>query len=196
MTLRDRLRRWWAWQRYHRRFGWYARSAYLAPPELLVNPQGMHVDWGVRIRAHARLECIEYNGKLGRLEIGEGTCIEYYFHAAAAEWVTIGQHVTIAGRVYISDHDHAMPWGEGRLVVRPVIIGDGCWLGEGCCILKGVELGPGCVVGANAVVTHSAAAFSVLVGVPARIIKRNDVATRAEMSPEAIPPFERRAEVL
>lgn len=166
----SRFRRWWTWQRYRRQFGWYARSAFLDRPELLANARGIHLDWGARIRAHARLECIEYQGKIGRLEIGEGASIEFYFHAAAAERVTIGQNVLIAGRVYITDHDHALPWREGKLVVRPVTIGDGCWLGEGCCILKGVELGQGCIVGANAVVTKSFPARTILAGVPARAI--------------------------
>lgn len=51
-----------------------------------------------------------------------------------------------------------------------MVIGDGCWIGEGACILKGVELGENCVVGANAVVTKSFPAGSVLGGVPARRI--------------------------
>ncbi len=139
-------------------------------PDLLINPQGIHLDWGARIRAHARMECIEHAGRLGRLEIGEGTTAEFYFHAAAADKVTIGHRVMIAGRVFISDHDHAWPWKDGQLVVKPVKIGDECWLGEGCCILKGVELGHGCVVGANAVVTKSFPAGTIIGGVPARMI--------------------------
>ncbi len=80
----------------------------------------------------------------------------------------------IAGRVDISDHDHAWPESGQHLIVEPVTIGDDCWLGEGCVILKGVTLGAGCVVGANAVVTRSAPPGSMLVGVPARVVKRHD----------------------
>ena len=46
------------------------------------------------------------------------------------------------------------------------------WIGEGAVILPGISLGDGCVVGANAVVTRSFEAGSVLAGVPARRIKR------------------------
>jgi lipopolysaccharide O-acetyltransferase len=177
----NRWQRWWAWQRYRRRFAWYARSAYLAKPELLVRPEGIHLDWGARIRAHARLECLEHDGTLGHIEIGEGATIEYYFHAAAAEQVTLGQRVLIASRVYISDHDHAMPWKEGRLVVKPVVIGDGCWIGEGACILKGVELGANCVVGANAVVTKSFPPGSILGGVPAQQLVKEPYGVSADV---------------
>lgn len=174
MRLVDRLERWWLWRRYRRQFKFYARSAYLARPELITNPQGISLSWGAIIRPYARLECFEHAGQLGQLEIDEGSNIHYYFHAAAASRIAIGKQVLIASRVYITDHDHAMPWKNNGLIARPVVIGAGCWLGEGCCILKGVELGENCVVGANAVVTRSFPAGSIVGGVPAKVIGRCD----------------------
>jgi acetyltransferase-like isoleucine patch superfamily enzyme len=53
----------------------------------------------------------------------------------------------------------------------PVIIEDGCWLGANVTILKGVTLGRGCVVAAGAVVTNSFPPYSIIAGVPARLIK-------------------------
>ena len=180
LTLAQRIRRWRAHRRWRKSFGFYARSAYLETPDLITNPAGIRLGWGASIRAHARLECIEHEGKLGRIEIGEGTVANLYFHCAAADRVTIAEEVLIAGRVYITDHDHEMPWQTGRVVARPVTIGKGCWLGEGCVVLKGVELGEGCVVGANAVVTKSFPAGSVVGGVPARLLRR--------AAPDAKPP--------
>jgi lipopolysaccharide O-acetyltransferase len=182
MPLLDTTRRFANYIYWRRRFGWFARSAYFGWPELILNPHGIHLDWGARIRPRSRIECIKYTGKLGRIEIGEATSIEFYFHCTAAERVKIGKNVLIASRVYISDHDHAMPWQEGGLVVRPVTIGDGCWLGEGCCILKGVALGENCIVGANAVVTKEFPSHSIIGGVPARLIKRVDVSTALSLA--------------
>ena len=154
-----------------RGLGTYPRSSMLERPDMLSNPHRIHFAQNVLVRKGARLEAVMHEGTLGEIHFGTGTIAQFYLHVGAARGVTIGKVCTIAGRVYISDHDHDMPTQEGRLIVSPVSIGDGCWLGEGCAILKGVTLGDGCVVGANAVVTHSAPSGSILAGVPARIIK-------------------------
>lgn len=161
--------------RWKRRFKWFARSASLGKPDLLLNPEGISLDWGVTIRPRARLECHNVDGKLGEIQISEGANIHFYFHCAAAKLVKIGTGVLIAGRVYITDHDHSVPWQSGKLVVAPVVIEHDCWLGEGCAILKGVTLGHHCVVGANAVVTRSFPPGSVIGGVPARLIKQIEI---------------------
>lgn len=45
------------------------------------------------------------------------------------------------------------------------------WIGENACVLSGVTIGDGVVIAANAVVTHDIPAFSLVAGVPAKIIK-------------------------
>ena len=55
---------------------------------------------------------------------------------------------------------------------EPVKIGDDCWMGANAIILPGVELGKGCVVGAGSVVTKSFSEYSVVGGVPARLLKQ------------------------
>ncbi len=58
-------------------------------------------------------------------------------------------------------------------------IGNNCWIGEKSIILPGVILGDFCVVGAGSVVTKSAPDYCMLVGNPARIIKRYDFSTHS-----------------
>ena len=119
-----------------------------------------------------------WNGAEPKIMIGEGTSAQFDFHCAAAESVKIGRDVVIAGRVYITDHDHRYDHPElavaecGELVCAPVVVGDGAWLGEGCVILKGVMVGERAVVGANAVVTQDVPAWSVVAGNPAKVIRR------------------------
>lgn len=76
--------------------------------------------------------------------------------------MSIGHHAVIYQQVTIGakavTHKH-----EGRPV-----IGDSVFIASGARVIGAVELGEGCVVGANAVVTKSAPAKSLLIGIPAK----------------------------
>jgi acetyltransferase-like isoleucine patch superfamily enzyme len=52
-----------------------------------------------------------------------------------------------------------------------VVLGEGCWLGANCTILSGVTVGRCAVVAAGAVVTKDVPEYSVVAGVPAKVIK-------------------------
>lgn len=52
-----------------------------------------------------------------------------------------------------------------------MVVEDGCWIGANVTILKGVTIGRGSVVAAGAVVTRSCPPYSIIGGVPARVIK-------------------------
>jgi acetyltransferase-like isoleucine patch superfamily enzyme len=52
-----------------------------------------------------------------------------------------------------------------------VIIGDNVWIGEGAMILPNVHIGEGAIIAANSVVTKDIPAYSIAVGIPAKIIK-------------------------
>lgn len=56
-----------------------------------------------------------------------------------------------------------------------IVIKDDAWIGAGSIILPGVTIGEGAVVGAGAVVTKDVPPYTVVVGVPARPIKRIDL---------------------
>lgn len=54
---------------------------------------------------------------------------------------------------------------------QPVVIEDDVWCGANVTILKGVTIGRGSVVAAGAVVTKSFPPYSIIGGVPARLLK-------------------------
>lgn len=62
-------------------------------------------------------------------------------------------------------------------------IGNDVWVGSNAVILQGVEVGDGAIVAAGAVVTNNVPAFTVVGGVPAKILgKRFDENTEQIMT--------------
>lgn len=53
-----------------------------------------------------------------------------------------------------------------------MIIEDDVWCGANVTILKGVTIGRGSVIAAGSVVTKSCPSYSIIGGVPAKILKR------------------------
>lgn len=69
----------------------------------------------------------------------------------------------------IAQHVHLAP---GVTLSGNVTVGEGCHLGTGSVVVQNIGLGEGCVVGAGAVVTASVEAYTLVVGVPARVVRR------------------------
>ncbi len=81
--------------------------------------------------------------------------------------ITIGSETLIAFKTLIYTRDHVSG------AERPVRIGARCFVGGGSMILPGVTIGDECIVGGGAVVDCDIPARSVVVGNPARIIRRD-----------------------
>jgi len=112
-----------------------------------------------------------------RLVIGDGTWIgqQCFFHSGGG--LTIGRHVGIGPGVKIVTSAHRTdevdkPILHSTIDFAPVVIGDGSDVGVGAVILPGVRIGVGAQVGAGAVVAEDVADYAVVVGVPAREIRR------------------------
>jgi maltose O-acetyltransferase len=88
--------------------------------------------------------------------------------------VHIGDYVMIGPNTLITTVGHPMSPAKRRehaAQAKPVTIGNDVWIGGSCTILPGVTIGNNVVVGAGAVVTKDVPDNSVVVGVPARVIK-------------------------
>jgi len=90
--------------------------------------------------------------------------------------VIIGNDVLIAPNVYmtVSNHNYEnvrFKILEQGYTFKDITICDGAWIGYGAIILPGVTIGKNSVVAAGAVVTKDVPDFTVVGGVPAKVIK-------------------------
>ena len=104
----------------------------------------------------------------------------------ARKGIEIGENTAIGGNTKILDNDFHPIEAETRnkllmdknggasdlIPAKPIKIGKNCFIGCNAIILKGTELGDGCVVGAGAVVSGKFEPDSVIVGNPARCIRK------------------------
>ena len=110
-----------------------------------------------------------FDGKRGFI-MGENSVINQKCRLDTRGGITIGNNVSISAETCIltADHDPQSPDFVGR--ERPVILEDYVFVGTRAMILPGVTLGEGSVVAAGAVVTKSVAPYTIVGGVPARVI--------------------------
>lgn len=135
---------------------------------------------GVRINRGA------YLGAFAPLRIGDRTDINRNASIDARSEVNIGRDVLIGPYAQLIAYQHVFsspdrPINTQGLLPGPITIGDDVWIGAGAIILSGVSIGAGSVVGAGAVVTRSCAPYSILAGIPAKVIgTRNGQAAAME----------------
>jgi lipopolysaccharide O-acetyltransferase len=155
------------------------------PIEIRGNRQ---IAWGNQLTTgiHCRIEAWPYRYKGKLIKFGKKVKIGDFVHIAALESVKIGNHVSIASKVFISDIQHGSYLGNEddtnpmeiprtrKLSSNPVEIQDNVWIGESVSILSGVTIGKSSIIGANSVVTKSVPAYSIAVGNPARVVKQYD----------------------
>ncbi len=146
---------------------------------------GLHVGSGVGFK------------HLDTFEIGEGVFIgaQAYLQGRFDGLCAIGAHTWIGPQSYLDARnliiEERVGWGPGArvlgsshtglpidlpiiqtdLVIKPVRIEAWADVGTGAVILPGVTVGRGSIVGAGAVVTTDVPPFTVVAGIPARVIR-------------------------
>ncbi|MEN5014991.1 acyltransferase [Erwinia sp. Eh17-17] len=146
---------------------------YFAFPVFFKGLNRVSVGKKVRVFPGCRLE----THGVGEIIIEDNVSIAQNVHLTSGAKLIIGENSLITANVFITtiDHDYrdiSMPMAEQKLLVNDTIIGKNCFIGMGAAIQAGTKLGQHCVVGANSVVRGEFPDFCVIVGSPARIVKK------------------------
>ena len=118
----------------------------------------------------------------------------YFERHAEAIYTVIGKFCSIAANTRINALEHPIERvTQHKISYRPneyfrylgldgdfrerrrskqVKIGHDVWIGHGAVVMPGVAIGNGAVVGANAVVTRDVEPYTIVAGVPARVLRR------------------------
>ncbi len=105
------------------------------------------------------------------IHIGKNVVIMPYFKCMSAGNVYIEDNTRIALNVSVITNNHDF-YERDILTIKDVHICKNVWIGAGATILSGITIGENAIVGAGSVVTKDVEANTVVVGNPAKVIKR------------------------
>ena len=109
------------------------------------------------------------------ITIGKDVFINSGCHFQDQGGITIGDGSLIGHNVVLATINHDLsPLKNRENHYAPIVIEDHVWVGSNATILQGVTIGRWSVVAAGAVVTKDVLPFTVVGGVPAKVIRRID----------------------
>jgi acetyltransferase-like isoleucine patch superfamily enzyme len=117
-----------------------------------------------------------YGGEVGEgLRVGDYSNIGPYCYIGCSGFVEIGNNVMMSPRVslYAENHNFGssdQPMKEQGVTRGFVKIEDDCWIASHAVVLSGVTVGRGSIVAAGSVVTRDVAPYSIVAGVPAKLV--------------------------
>ncbi len=149
----------------------------------------------VKVRTGAILDCDRPHAKIhigdrtiiqpyalvstqkGFIKIGHDCSVNSFCSLYGHGGLTIGNYVRIATQTAIIPANHIFEDPDIRITKQGqtkegITIEDDVWIGAGVKILDGCTIGKGSVIGAGTVLTKSVEPYSVVVGVPGRVIRK------------------------
>lgn len=151
--------------------------SYIGKPLFLLGVNKISLGKKVRIYPLCRMEV---HGEESEIIIKDNVSIGQGFHIISGGRLIIESGVLMAPNVFVNNmdndyHEIDVPVFDQKQIVKKTHIGENCFIGIGAKIQAGTILGKQCIVGASAVVKGVFPDYCVIVGNPARIIKRFDI---------------------
>ena len=147
-----------------------AENVKIVSPEYFRAAGDVYLDYGVYVHCGHVSWCPE----IGSIRAGNNTYVGPYSVLFGMGEIEIGSHVMISPHVVVTSVEHPITDTQRPMYSQPriygkVIIEDDVYIGSGTVVTPGVRIGRGAVVGAGAVVTSDVPAYSIALGVPARV---------------------------
>ena len=144
-----------------------------------------------------------YNIKAGaNINIGKGSTIfctrapliiKGHFVAGPNLTIMTGDHMPMIGKFIDTITDKDKDENDIKhLYDQQIIIEKDVWVGANVTILKGVTIGRGSIIAACSLVTKDVPAYSVVGGVPAKVLKYRLTKTQIQRHEEKLYPEEQR----
>ncbi len=172
---------------------WFIRAILLKPffkkfelPSYIGETTYLHginkISIGKRVRIFPNVR-LEVHGKNSSLVIEDNVAIGQNVHITSGANLIIGSSCTILANVFITNIDHDYQEIDKhildqKMIIKRTVIGENCFIGIGAAIQAGTILGKQCVVGANSVVKGVFPDYCVIVGSPAKIVKKYNFETQ------------------
>lgn len=113
--------------------------------------------------------------------VGRGSCVDFDARVGARVLIQTGVYVTggsvveddvFVGPGVLMANDHTMGRHPPGVALAGPVLRRACRIGAGAVLVPGVEIGPEAFVAAGAVVTREVGPREVVMGVPARVVRR------------------------
>ena len=138
-----------------------------------------NIQFGDNVQISMRCSIHAHNH--GKLLIGNnfGMNVNSTLGASDNGEIIIGDNVMIAQNVVIRSSNHkfddiAIPISMQGHTGGRILVGNGCWIAANVVITSNVNIGEHSIIAAGAVVTHDIEPYSIVGGVPAKLIRKRN----------------------
>ncbi len=138
---------------------------------------GVEIGNNFTLGKYAIIECTGVLRNVGNsLKIGNNVGINHFCFIGVRGDIEIGNDVIFGPRVNIFSENHnyediTIPIKNQGVTKGKTIIGNDVWIGANVSIMSGVKIGDGCIIAAGAIVTKDIPPYSIIGGVPAKVLK-------------------------
>lgn len=146
-----------------------------------LSSSGISIGDGVSIGPYSILKATGSLTDVGvGITIGAGCGFDAYTFFGGAGGIVIGRNVICGQHVSFHAENHTsgsttIPIKAQGTTRQGIKVSDDCWIGANVTVLDGCNIGRGSIIGAGSVVRGDIPPFSVVVGVPGRVVRKRSI---------------------